>query len=99
MIAVLQLISAPADGSTLLISEDLFQFGRLITVTLITIVVSLLLSMLWTFDDVGGIRYFNKDNQELKMIGKYAGTVLPFIFGMYGIFNLLANYPTGERFF
>ena len=32
------------------------------------------------------------------MIGKYAGTVFPFIFGMYGILNLLANYPTGEAF-
>jgi hypothetical protein len=95
LIAVLQLISGPGDGSALLMSEGYFQFGRLITVTLITIVVSLLLSILWAFDDVG-IRYLNKKDQELKMIGKYAGTLLPFIFGMYGIFNLLANYPIAE---
>jgi hypothetical protein len=97
LIAVLQLISGPTDGSTILISESHFQFVRLITVTLITMAVSLLLSTLWTFDDIG-IRYINKKDQELKMIGKYAGTVVPFVFGIYGIFNLLANYPTSEAF-
>ncbi len=95
LIAVLQLISGPADGNSLLISEGTFQFGRLLAVTVITIVVSLLLSTLWTFDDVG-IRYFNKKDQELKMIGKYVGTIVPFIFGMYGILSLLASYPIGE---
>lgn len=95
LIAVLQLISGPADGNSLLISEGIFQFGRLLTVTAITVVVSLLLSTLWTFDDVG-LRYFNKKDQELKMIGKYVGTTLPFIFGMYGILSLLASYPIGE---
>lgn len=95
LIAVLQLISGPADGNSLLISEGVFQFGRLLTVTAITVVVSLLLSTLWTFDDVG-IRYFNKKDQELKMIGKYVGTIVPFVFGMYGILSLLASYPMGE---
>jgi hypothetical protein len=95
LIAVLQLISGPADGSTLLMSESIFQFGRFLTVMAITIVVSLLLSTLWTFDDMG-IRYYNKNNQELKMMGKYAGTVVPFVFGMYGIFSLLSSYPIGE---
>ena len=98
LIAVLQLISGPVDASSILVSEGHFQFARLITVTLITIAVSLLLSTLWTFDDIG-IRYFNKKDQELKMIGKYAGTILPFVFGIYGILNLLANYPAAEAFF
>jgi len=97
LIAVLQLISGPADASTLLISEGYFQFGRLLTVTLISIMVSILLSILWTFDDMG-IRYFNKKDKELKMIGKYIGTVLPFVFGMYGIINLLANYSASQAF-
>ncbi len=97
LIEFLQLISGPTDVNSLLISQGQLQFGRLITVTFIAIIVSLLLSTLWTFDDVG-MRYFNKKDQELKMIGKYVGTVLPFIFGMYGIFNLLASYPIGEAF-
>ena len=64
-------------------------------ITPITIFVSLLLSTLWTLDDLG-IRYYNRKDQEVKMLGKYAGTLMPVIFGFYGILNLLANYPTVE---
>ncbi len=46
-----------------------------------------------------GIRYFNRKDQELKMIGKYAGTLMPVIFGFYGILNLFANYPTAVALF
>ena len=98
LIAVLQLISGPSDASSILISEGNFQIGRILTVTLITILVSIVLSTLWTFDDIG-IRYFNKKDHELKMIGKYVGTLIPFIFGIYGIYSLLVNYPAGEAFF
>jgi hypothetical protein len=97
LIAVLQLISGPVDGSSILIAESHYQFGWLAAVTLITAGVSILLSTLWTFDDIG-IRYYNKKDQELKMIGKYAGTVVPFVFGIYGILTLIANYPAGEAF-
>lgn len=98
LIAVLQLISGPVAGNSLLVSESIFQIERLLVVTTIAVVVSLLLSTLWTFDDVG-IRYFNKKDQELKMIGKYVGTIVPFIFGMYGILNLMASYSAGESSF
>ena len=56
-----------------------------------------MLSTLWTLDDLG-IRLFNRKDQELKMIGKYAGTLMPVIFGFYGVLNLLATYPTAEGF-
>jgi hypothetical protein len=95
LLAILQIIAGPTAGTSLLIPEGHFQLGRLLIITTITIFVSLLLSTLWTLDDLG-IRYFNRKDQELKMIGKYAGTVMPVIFGFYGILNLLANYPTAE---
>lgn len=95
LLAILQIIAGPTAGTSLLIPEGHFQLGRLLMITAITIFVSLLLSTLWTLDDLG-IRYFNRKDQELKMIGKYAGTVMPVIFGFYGILNLLANYPTAE---
>jgi hypothetical protein len=95
LLAILQLIAGPTVGTSLLIPEGHFQFARLLTITLITVFVSLLLSTLWTLDDLG-IRFFNRKDQELKMIGKYAGTLMPAIFGFYGILNLLANYPTVE---
>lgn len=30
------------------------------------------------------------------MIGKYVGTLMPVIFGTYGILGLMANYPVTE---
>ncbi len=95
LLTILQLVAGPAIGISLLIPEDHFQFGRFFIITLITVFVSLLLSTLWALDDLG-IRYFNRKDQELKMIGKYAGTLMPVIFGFYGILNLLATYPTAE---
>jgi hypothetical protein len=97
LLTILQLIAGPAVGSSLLIPEGHFQPDRLLTITLITVLVSLLLSILWTLDDTG-IRYFNRRDQELKMIGKYAGTVMPVILGFYGIITLLGNYSTAEAF-
>jgi hypothetical protein len=61
----------------------------------ITVVISLLLSILWTLDDMG-IRYLNRKDQEIKMIGKYIGTLMPIIFGFYGIFSLIADYPARQ---
>ncbi len=61
--------------------------------TLITVLASLFLSTVWALDDMG-IRYFNRRDQEIKMIGKYAGTIMPFIFGLYGVLGLLASFPT-----
>jgi hypothetical protein len=80
LLTILQLIAGPTVGTSLLIPEGHFQFARLLTITLITVFVSLLLSTLWTLDDLG-IRYFNRKDQEVKMIGKYAGTLMPVILG------------------
>ncbi len=92
LIVVLQLMSSgPSSSASALLSTGFFQYERLFTVTLTTVAVSLFLCVLWTFDDLG-VRYYNRKDSELKMIGKYAGALLPFLFGMYGIFNLLANY-------
>jgi len=97
LLSILQLVAGPTVGPSLLIPEGHFQLARLLLVTLITVFVSLLLSTLWTLDDLG-IRYFNQKDQEVKMIGKYVGTVMPVILGFYGIVNLLANYSTGQAF-
>lgn len=95
LLAVLQLIAGPGANTSLLIPEGHFEAGRFFIITIITIIVSLILGTLWTLDDTG-VRYFNRRDEELKMIGKYAGTLVPVIFGFYGIANLLANYPMAE---
>jgi hypothetical protein len=97
LLTILQILAGPTVGTSLLMPEGQFQVGRLLMITGVTIFVSLLLSVLWTLDDTG-IRYFNRKDQELKMIGKYAGTIMPVILGFYGILSLFANYPVKEAF-
>jgi hypothetical protein len=62
-----------------------------LVVTGITILVSLLLSTLWTMDDLG-IRYFNRKDYEIKMLGKYVGTLMPTVFGLYGVLSLFDQF-------
>ena len=74
-----------------------FEPRRFLAITGITVVISLLLATLWTLDDMG-IRYVTQKDEEMKMIGKYAGTIMPIVFGFYGLFSLAANFPTGVAF-
>ena len=91
LLSVLQVVTGATATASLLIPKGQFQFGRFLIVSGITILVSLLLSTLWTLDDMG-IRYFNRKNHEIKMIGKYAGTLMPILFGFYGVFSLFSQF-------
>ncbi len=64
-----------------------FNFGRFLISVTIGLVVSLLLSCLWTLDDLG-VRHYNGKTREIRMIGKYVGLLLPMVFGFYGIISL-----------
>jgi hypothetical protein len=94
LLSILQVVIGPEAASSLL-PQGFFKIERFLVTTGITISISLLLSTLWTLDDMG-IRYVNRRDQEIKMIGKYAGTLMPLIFGFYGILSLFANYPIME---
>ncbi len=59
--------------------------------TAIAILVSLLLSFLWALDDLG-VRHYNKKGQEVRMVGRYVGMLLPIFFGFYGIINLFEEH-------
>jgi len=69
LLLFLQIVTGEPATASLLIPTGQFQPGRFLIVTGITIVISLLLSTLWTLDDMG-IRYFNRKNHEVRMIGK-----------------------------
>jgi hypothetical protein len=97
LLTALQIITGVTAQPLLLFSRGQFQLGRMVVISGITVVVSLLLSTLWTLDDVG-IRYVNRKDQEIKMIGKYVGTLMPILFGFYGIFSLIADYPARQVF-
>lgn len=68
-----------------------FNPERFLGATAIAIIVSLLLSFLWALDDLG-VRYHNRKTQEVRMIGKYIGLLLPIFFGFYGIINLFEDH-------
>jgi hypothetical protein len=68
-----------------------FNPWNFITATAVGVVISLLLSFLWSLDDLG-IRFYNKKTRELKMIGRYLGLFLPIFAGFYGIVSHFENY-------
>jgi len=95
LLSVLQVMTGATATASLLIPTGQFQPGRFLIVTGITIVISLLLSALWTLDDMG-IRYFNRKSHEIRMIGKYTGTLMPVLFGFYGVFGLFSQFQRAE---
>jgi hypothetical protein len=74
-----------------ILPQGAFNPGRFFSSIAIGVVVSLLLSFLWTVDDLG-IRYYNKKTKEVRMIGKYIGLFLPIFFGFYGLINLFEEH-------
>jgi hypothetical protein len=94
LITVLQLYTNSLDNSVILPPVQ-FDPWRLVAVSIIVAVTSLLLSALWTLDDLG-IRYCNRKTKEIKMAGKYLGLLLPVFFGLYGILNLFEQYERLE---
>ena len=68
-----------------------FNPWNFITATAVGLAISLLLSFLWSLDDLG-IRLYNRKTKELKMIGRYLGVFLPILAGFYGIVSHFENY-------
>ena len=95
LLSVLQVVTGATASASLLIPKGQFQLGRFMVVAGITVLISLLLSTIWTLDDMG-IRHFNRKNHELRMIGKYMGIVMPVLFGFYGVLSLLGEYSRTE---
>ncbi len=95
LLAALQIITGVTTKPPFLFDRSQFQLGRMLVISGITVAISLLLSTLWTLDDVG-IRYVNRKNQEIKMIGRYVGTLMPILFGFYGIFSLISDFPIAQ---
>jgi hypothetical protein len=91
LISVLQIYTGSKINGSFLLPSGGFILGKFITTTAIFVGTSILLSFLWTLDDLG-IRHFNKKTGEIRMIGKYLGALLPTVFGFYGLMNLYGEY-------
>jgi len=95
LLTTLQIITGITAKPFLLSQQSQFQPGRLLIISGIAVIISLLLSTLWTLDDLG-VRYINRKDQEIKMIGRYIGTIMPIFFGFYGIFSLFTDFPASQ---
>lgn len=91
LISALQLYTGSKVPGSLLLPTGGFVLGKFFTTTTIFVGTSILLSFLWTLDDLG-IRHYNKKTGEIRMIGKYLGVLLPTAFGFYGLMNLYGEY-------
>ncbi len=92
LLSALQIITGVGTKPFPLFPRSQFDLGRLLIISAIVVIISLLLSILWTLDDLG-IRYLNLKDQEIRRMGKYVGTLMPILFGFYGIFSLIADFP------
>jgi hypothetical protein len=61
-------------------------------------VTSILLSFVWTMDDLG-IRHYNRKTEEVTMVEKYLGSLLPILTGFYAIYSLFKDQPFLTAFF
>ena len=90
LLTLLEFYSGSKITMDTILPQGVFNVRRFFSLMAIGIIVSLLLSCLWTLDDLG-IRHYNQKTWEVRMIGKYIGLLLPIFFGFYGIITLFQN--------
>jgi hypothetical protein len=91
LIFLLEIYNIEGIDASIIMPPPSFSPLRFLTTTAIAVTVSLVLSYLWTLDDLG-IRLYNRKTKEIRMIGKYLGLILPLILGFYGMISLFKNH-------
>jgi len=91
LIVLVQISSNAAINSSVVLPPAQFHWGRFLSATAVAVTTSLLLSFLWSLDDLG-IRRHNRKTGEIRIIGKYLSALLPILFGFYGIFSLFESH-------
>jgi hypothetical protein len=91
LIALLQISANAAINSSVVLPPAQFHWGRFLSATAVAVTTSLLLSFLWSLDDLG-VRRHNRKTGEIKIIGKYLSALLPILFGFYGMFSLFGSH-------
>jgi len=67
--------------TSILIRSTVFAF------LMVNPLISLFLSFVWTFDDLG-VKVYNKRTDELRMLGRSIGIAIPLITGGVGVFTM-----------
>ncbi len=92
LISLLQIYSGPAGDPASLLQEGRFSPARFIAATVIGMLVSIILSLSWTMDDLH-LRSMNRKTREIRRPGDAVGFMVPVLFGFFGIFSLFSNNP------
>jgi hypothetical protein len=72
---------------------------RPILFMVVSVPISILFSVIWSLDDLG-IKLYQKQTGEVRLVGSYVGTILPVIFGTIGIYSLFQrSSPTDALLF
>jgi hypothetical protein len=90
LLALLEFYTGSKTTMETVLPQGVFNARRFFSLIIIGIIVSLLLSFLWSLDDLG-VRHYNRKTREVRMIGKYIGLLLPIFFGFYGIISLFQD--------
>jgi hypothetical protein len=91
LIVLLQISTSSGIDSSAVLPPAQFHWGRFLSATAVAATTSLLLSFLWSLDDLG-IRRHNRKTGEIRIIGKYLSALLPILFGFYGLFSLFESH-------
>ena len=91
LIVLVQISTDSAINSSVVLPPAQFHWGRFMSATAVAVTTSLLLSFLWSLDDLG-IRQHNRKTGEIRIIGKYLSALLPILFGFYGMFSLFGSH-------
>jgi hypothetical protein len=72
---------------------------RPILFMVVSVPISILFSVIWSLDDLG-IKLYQRQTGEVRLVGSYVGTILPVIFGAIGIYSLFQrSSPTDALLF
>jgi hypothetical protein len=91
LIFLLGIYSGGGIDASVVMPPPSFSPWRFVATTTMAVTVSLVLSYLWTLDDLG-VRLYNRKTREVRMIGKYLGLILPVSLGFYGMVSLSKNH-------
>jgi hypothetical protein len=91
LLAFLQIYTGHTIPVNAILPSGHFVLWHFVSTAATLIMASLLLSFIWTLDDLG-VRHFDRKTEEVRMIGKYLGLLLPILFGFYGVINLWGDH-------
>jgi hypothetical protein len=91
LIVLMQISTCSGVDSSIVLPPAQFHWGRFLSATAVAVTTSLLLSFLWSLDDLG-VRRHNRKTGEIRIIGRYLSALLPILFGFYGMFSLFESH-------